>query len=70
MHSNDSSDQIELCSNNIDSNIHMEIQTKTSKTVKLRNIFFTQSLMLPNIFRIKPEIPEHVTTEHGTSVKQ
>ena len=45
------SDQIEMCCNKIDSNVHMEIQAKTNEAVKLRNVFFTQSLMLPNIFR-------------------
>ena len=43
------SDQIEMCCNKIDSNIHTEILAKTIKAVKLRNVFFTQSL-LPNIF--------------------
>ena len=50
MLSDDSSDQIEMCRNKKDSNIHMEIQAKTSEAIKLRNVFFTQSLMLPNIF--------------------
>ena len=46
------SDQIEMCFNEIDSNIYMEIRAKTSEAVKLRNVFFTQSLMLPNIFHL------------------
>ena len=41
------SDQLEICCNKIDSNV----QVKTSEAVELRNVFFTQSLMLPNIFR-------------------
>ena len=44
------SDQIDMCCNEIDSNIYMEIRAKTSEAVKLRNVFFTQSLTLPNIF--------------------
>ena len=46
--------QIEICCNEIDSDniIHIYIQAKTDKAVKWRNIFFTQSLMLPNIFRM------------------
>ena len=46
------SDQIEMCFNEIDSNIYMEIRAKTSEAVKLRNVFFTQSLTLPNIFHL------------------
>ena len=50
MRSCDSTDQIEMCCNNVDSNIQMMIQAKTTEAVKLRNVVFTQSLMLPNIF--------------------
>ena len=44
------SDQIEMCSLRLIYIICMEIQAKINEAIKQRNIFFTQSLMLPNIF--------------------
>ena len=43
--------QIDMGCNKLDSNNHTEIQAKTSTAVKLRNVFFTQPLMLSNIFQ-------------------
>ena len=43
--------QIEMYSLRLIYIIRMQIQAKINKAVKYRNIFFTQSLMLPNIFR-------------------
>ena len=43
--------QIEMYSLRLIYIIRMQIQAKINEAVKYRNIFFTQSLMLPNIFR-------------------
>ena len=45
--------QIEMCSLRLIYIILMEIQSKINEAVKQRNIFFMQSLMLPNIIRTK-----------------
>ena len=42
--------QIEMCSLRLIYIVGMEIQAKINEAVKYINIFFTQSLMLPNIF--------------------
>ena len=54
---------IEICCNKLDSDniIHVYIQVKTTKAERKRNIIFTQSLMLHNIFFLSLEITPSVT---------